>query len=63
MTDLPIIAEGHGYAVYRYDGMDLEVRYILKGLGHTDYGFDRAEWDRFAMLVAYADLKIRGAIE
>ena len=58
-----MIAEKNEYTVLRYDDKELGTFYILKGLGVTDYVFNRAEWDRFAELIAYADLKIRGAIE
>lgn len=58
-----IIAEGHDYMVFSYDDKELGRYYILRGLDHTDYAFNREEWDKFAVLVAYADLKIRGRIE
>lgn len=59
-----VIAEGQGYAVLRNPGGGHPL-FILKGLGRgiVDYVFNRGEWDRFAMTVAYADIKIRGGIE
>lgn len=58
-----LVAEGEGYMVLKYDDAELGAYYILKGLDMTDYVFNKQEWDHFAKFVAYADLKIRGAIE
>lgn len=58
-----LVAEGEGYMVLRYDDEELGAYYILKGLGTTDYVFDKQEWDHLAKFVAYADLKIRAVVE
>ena len=58
-----LVAEGEGYLIYRWDDKDLGPLYILKGLGTTDYVFDKLEWDHLAKFVAYADLKIRAVVE
>ena len=58
-----LVAEGEGYMVLRYDDEELGIFYILKCLDATDYVFNKQEWDRFAKLIAYADLKIRAVVE
>lgn len=58
-----LVAEGEGYMVLRWEDTDGTVLYILKGLGTTDYVFQKHEWDQFAKFVAYADLKIRAVVE
>jgi len=59
MTVTETIAQKGEYTVFTSGG-----NIYLRGLGHTVYFFEtREEWDEFAEIIAYADLKIRGRIQ
>lgn len=59
MTETETIAKKGEYTVFRSGDA-----IYLRGLGHSVYVFmTKGEWDEFAEIVAYADLKIRGRIQ
>lgn len=59
---LRLIADGGEYKVFATPIGD-KPYYLLKGHRGTDYLFSEAQWDQYARVIAYADIKIRGGIE
>jgi len=59
MTVTETIAQKGEYTVFT-NGNDA---IYLRGLGHVLFYFTRKDWDKFAEIIAYADLKIRGRIQ